>query len=102
LTSFLKIHTNIYCDGEIIASYSNFKITWSIDNATQGGSNLLSYVTEAHIHPNNFEAINVKKAFQLFSHTFAAAIKIAGHGKELNTDTWEATAVNNFGYHPVY
>jgi len=44
------------------------------------------------LHPNNFEAMNVKRAFQLFSHTFAAAIKTAGDGKELRTNTWEKTA----------
>jgi len=67
-------------------------MTWSIDNVTKGGSNLLSHITEAHIYPNNFEAMNVKRTFQLFSHTFAAAIKTPGHEKELNTETWEATA----------
>jgi len=92
LASFLRTHTNIYCDGKIIASYSDFEMTWSIDNVTKGGSNLLSHITEAHIYPNNFEAMNVKRTFQLFSHTFAAAIKTAGHEKELNTETWEATA----------
>lgn len=50
------------------------------------------YCLILHIHPNCFEAINVKRAFQLFSHTFAAAIKTAGDGKELNTNTWKATA----------
>jgi hypothetical protein len=92
LASFLRTHGNIYCDDKIIASYSDFEKTWSIDNATQGGSNLLSHITEAHIRPNTFEAMNVKRAFQLFSNTFAAAIKTAGHEKELNTNTWEATA----------
>jgi len=92
LASFLRTHKNIYCDRKIIASYSDFEMTWSVDNATKGGSNLLSHITEAHIHLNNFEAMNVKRAFQLFSHTFAAAIKTAEHGKELNTDTWQATA----------
>jgi len=36
--------------------------------------------------------MNVKRAFQLFSHTFAAAIKIAGDEKELNSSIWKATA----------
>ncbi|EFN69004.1 hypothetical protein EAG_07270, partial [Camponotus floridanus] len=47
---------------------------------------------EAHIRPNAFETMNVKRAFQLFSHTFAAAIRTAGHGKLLQTNTWDATA----------
>lgn len=67
-------------------------LTWSIDNATIGGSNLLSHITETHMNPNTFEAINVKRAFQLFSHRFLAAIKTAGYGKQLNTNTWQATA----------
>lgn len=36
--------------------------------------------------------MNVKRAFQLFSHTFAAAIKTAGHTKILQTSTWNTTA----------
>jgi len=36
--------------------------------------------------------MNVKRALQLFSHTFAAAIKTTGYEKELNTITWQATA----------
>lgn len=67
-------------------------MTWSIDNATKGGSNLLSHITEAHIRPNSFESMNVKRAFQIFSHTFVAAIKTAGYEKELSTMTWQATA----------
>jgi len=67
-------------------------MTWSIDNAAKGGSNLLSHITEAYIHPNIFEATNVKRAFQLFSNKFAVAIRTAGYEKELQTNTWEATA----------
>jgi len=52
----------------------------------------LSHITKAHIRPNTFEAMNVKRAFQLFSHKFAAAIRMAGYGKQLQTNTWEATA----------
>jgi len=36
-------------------------MAWSIDNATKGGSNLLSHITEAHIRPNSFESMNVKR-----------------------------------------
>lgn len=53
---------------------------------------MLSHITEAHIYSNSFEAMNVKRAFQLFSHKFAAAIRTAGYGKQLQTNTWEATA----------
>lgn len=92
LTSFLRKYDKIYCDGQVIASYSDFINTWNVDNATKGGSNLLSHITEAHIRPNAFQAINVKRAFQLFSHRFAAAIKVAGDGKEINSNTWKVTA----------
>lgn len=92
LASLLRKHKHLYRDGKIIASFSDFELTFSIDDATKGGSNLLSHITEAHIHPNTFETMNVKRAFQLFSHTFAAAIKTAGHGKLLQTNTWNATA----------
>lgn len=36
--------------------------------------------------------MNVKRAFQLFSHTFAAAIKLAGDERELDSNTWKAIA----------
>jgi len=36
--------------------------------------------------------MNVKRAFQLFSHTFAAAIKLVDDEKGLNSNTWKATA----------
>lgn len=58
---------------------------------TKRGSNLLSHITQAHIRPNCFKAVNVKRTFQLFSHTFAAAIKIAGDEEELDSSTWKAT-----------
>jgi len=92
LASLLRRQKNLFCDGKVIASYVDFEITWSIENAAKGGSNLLSHITEAHIHPNTFEAMNVKRVFQLFSNKFAAAIRTAGYGKELQTNTWEATA----------
>ena len=92
LASFLRTHRNLYCDGKVIASYLDFEMTLSIDNATTEGSNLLSHITKAHIRPNNFESMNVKRAFQIFSHTFASAIKKAGHERELNTTTWQETA----------
>ena len=92
LTSFFRKHTTLYCDGKIIASYTDIEMTWSIDNATKGGSNLLSHITEAHIRPNNFEAMRVNLAFQLLSHSMGCAIKTAGNENELDTETWEATA----------
>lgn len=92
LTSCLRTHGKIYYKGNVIVSYSDFVTTWNIDNATKGGSNLLSHITPAHIHPNCFEAMNVKRAFQIFSHRFAAAIKLAGEKKELDSDTWKTSA----------
>jgi len=93
--SLLRKHRYLYCNGEIIASYNDFEATWSIDDkSVKGSSNLLSYITEAHIRPNTFEAMNVKRAFQLFSHKFTAAIKMAGYGKQLQTNMWEATAIS--------
>lgn len=53
---------------------------------------MLSHITEAHIRSNNFEAMKVNLAFQLLSHKVACAIKTAGNEKELDTETWEATA----------
>ncbi|KMQ91814.1 transposable element p transposase [Lasius niger] len=92
LASLLRKHKYLYCDEKVIASFADFELTWSIDDATKGGSNLLSHITEAHIRPNAFETMNVKRAFQLFSHTFAAAIKTAGHKNMLRTNTWNETA----------
>lgn len=92
MASLLRKQKYLYCDGEVIASHTDFELTWSVDDAVKGGSNLLSHITEAHIHPNTFEAMNVKRAFQLFSHKFSAAMRIADYGKQLQTSTWEATA----------
>lgn len=92
LASLFRKYKYLYCDGKIIASYDDYEMTWYIDNAAQGDSNLLSHITKAHIRPNTFEAMNVKRAFQLFSNRFAAAIKTAGYSKQLQTNTWKATA----------
>lgn len=56
LASFLRTHDKIYCKGEIIASYSDFVKTWCIDNATKGGSNLLSI-----LHRHTFIRIVLKR-----------------------------------------
>jgi len=67
-------------------------MTWSIDNVAKEGSNLLSHITETHVHPNTFKKMNIKRVFQLFSNKFAAVIRTASYGEELQTNTWEATA----------
>ena len=92
LTKHVRKHKFLYCDEKVITSYADFELTWSIVDAAKGGSNLLSHITQVHIYPNTFEAMNVKRAFQLFSNKFAAAIRTAGYGKQLQTSTWEATA----------
>lgn len=92
LLSQLRCHKTLYCNGKVIAAYQDFEDTWIYDSAN-GTSNLLSHISEAHLHPNGFEAMNVKRAFQILSHTYASAIKLAGNDKNgLKSSTWEATA----------
>lgn len=81
----------MYHNGKVIAAYKDFEDTWKYDRAN-GTSNLLFHMSEAHLHPDGFEAMNVKRAFQMLSHTYACAIKLAGSDKNgLQSSTWEAT-----------
>ncbi|XP_068991131.1 uncharacterized protein [Neodiprion pinetum] len=92
LLSTLRTHKILYWRGQIIASYEDFVKTWRYDNCSTT-SNLLSHISEAHLFPSSFQAMNVKRAFQILSRRFAAAITTAGkdpHG--LNTETWQASA----------
>lgn len=71
--------------------HKDFEDTWKYDRAN-GTLNLLSHISEAHLHTDGFEAMNVKKVFQMLSHTYACAIKLTGNDKnELQSSTWEAT-----------
>ena len=76
LMSTLRTHGALYCDGEVIVAYDDFINTWRYD-CTNTTSRLLSHITEAHLFPNSFEAMNVKRAFQLLSLRFAAEVERA-------------------------
>lgn len=74
----LWTHKYLYAGTEAITAFDDFQQTWYLDKANVI-SNLLSHITEAHMAPNNWESMNVKRAFQMFSRRFAAAIETAGN-----------------------
>lgn len=92
LLSILRKYNVLYCEGKVVAVYEDFIETWRHDMRS-GTSRLLSHVTETHLFPNSFETMNVKRAFQILSHRFAAAMMTAGHDSAgLRSSTWEITA----------
>lgn len=92
LLSTLRTHKMLYCKGEVIVNYQDFIDTWEYDNCSTT-SHLLPHITKAHLFPSSFEAMNVKRAFQILSHTYAAAILIAGHDPQgLKSKTWQDSA----------
>ena len=100
LLAQLRTHQFLYdVDGNIIANFQDYVAAWNYDRKSPT-SNLLSHITEAHMDPNNWEVMNVLRAFHFFSKRFATAIRLAGadpkseiHGtKEHPTQTWKLTA----------
>lgn len=73
----LRKYKYIYKNGVVIASFDDLLNCWKIDQSNNT-SQLLGHLTKAHFLPNNFESMNVKRAFQLLSHTVASAIQTAG------------------------
>lgn len=86
----LRKYKRIYCNGEIIVDFDDFYNTWLIDNLNTT-SNLLSHLSQTHFDPNSFEAMNVKRAFQLLSLRMSSAIKLAGPNG-LQSTTWKKSA----------
>lgn len=72
-------------------SFHDLFATWQIDRQLNT-SNLLNHITYAHFYPNNFEVMNVKRAFQMLSARFAAAISTAGQSNTLKSSSWKASA----------
>lgn len=92
LVSLLRNYKVLYCEGEIIANFQDFLDTWEYDNLNST-SNLLSHITQAHLFPTSFQVMNVKRAFQVLSHTFASAISTAGNDPQgLQSKTWRSSA----------
>lgn len=90
LISQLRSHKFIYVNGEIIMSFQDLFDTWQFDR-NLNSSNLLCHITYAHFYPNNFEAMNVKRAFQMLSARFAASISTAGQSGALKSTSWQAS-----------
>lgn len=72
-------------------SFYDLFATWQFDRKLST-SNLLGHITYAHFYPNNFEAMNVKSAFQMLSARFAASISTAGQSNVLKSTSWKASA----------
>lgn len=91
LISQLRLHKYIYVNGEIIMAFYDLFATWQFDKSLST-SNLLNHITYAHFYPSNFEAMNVKRAFQMLSARFAASISTAGQSNVLKSSSWKASA----------
>lgn len=55
-------------------------------------STALRKLTDAHIHPNNFQKMRVKLATQVFNKTFSAVMNTCIHTKDLRSETADNTA----------
>lgn len=72
-------------------SWKDVVTTYHINKANHL-STALNKITDAHIHPNNFQKMRVKLATQVFSKTFYAAMYTCIHTKELLSKTANNTA----------
>lgn len=72
-------------------SFYDLFATWQFDRKLNT-SNLLNHITYTHFYPNNFKVMNVKRAFQMLSARFAAAISTAGQSNALKSFSWKASA----------
>ena len=90
----MRTHLLIYNGKEVVANFDDIKNTWEVDKA--GQSELLSHLDSSHFAPNAFQAMNVKRAFQLLSNRVASSIITAGEagqrGVGLKSKTWKKTA----------
>ena len=93
LIAHLRTYNEIYVDGKIVISFSDLKQTWEFDKS-HVTSNLLSFLSERHFNPSNFDVMKVSLAFQLLSRRMAAAIRLAGEDTKagLCSTTWQASA----------
>lgn len=97
LVGQLRTHRYLYDkEGNIIANIADFVKAWQYDK--QSSSQLLSHITDIHMAPNNWEVMNVQRAFQMLGKRFAKAIILAGKDpksglQESEPCTWEKTAV---------
>ena len=91
----IRKHKYIYTRSKIsnnyvpIVSFQDMVATWRIDQSKN--SNLLNLKYE-HFFPNNFQAMNVKRTFQVFGKRMASAVATAGNCKNLRSLTWRKTS----------
>ena len=92
----LRTHKMLYdSDGvTVIANFDDIKGAWELDRL--GQSQVLAHIDASHFEPNAFQAMNVKRAFQLLSNRMASSITLAGEagksGLGLKSQTWKQTA----------
>ena len=78
LLAQLRTHKYLYdAHGNIIANFQDYVTAWEYGRR-KSTSNLLNHITEAHMDPNSWEVVNVKRAFQFFSKKYAKALRLAG------------------------
>ncbi|XP_063972848.1 uncharacterized protein LOC135160339 isoform X2 [Diachasmimorpha longicaudata] len=97
IVTALRNHGGIWKDETKIVCWNDFVQSYEFDK-TLGTSNLLSHISDIHMAPNNFQSMNVKRAFQIFRARYAQAIRLWGYsmktaaGHNFASSTWEATA----------
>lgn len=88
----MRTYDSIYNDeSKIIVSFKDLRNTWQIDRSLNTSS-ILSHLDLSHFAPNSFQAMKVKRAFQLLSHTLASAIRTAGFSGQLSSSTWKSSS----------
>lgn len=97
VVSALRNHKGIWQDGRLIVSWDDFTSTYAFDR-TLATSNLLGHISDIHLSPNSFQAMNVQRAFQILGHRYAQAIKLWGtsmqesSGCNVASSTWKSSA----------
>lgn len=73
----LRKHKIIWdTNGKILVDFYDFVKVYQYDRLVKT-SRALPKITHTHIAPNNFQSMNVKRAFQLLGGAYAAAIRVA-------------------------
>jgi hypothetical protein len=74
-----------------VFSYKDVKDTYDLDKISKK-SNVLSKITDAHIHPTSFQKMRVKLDTQLLSHSMSSAISTNAETGQLCSKTAIDTA----------
>lgn len=74
-----------------VIDFNDIKFIYNLDQQSTTARALLK-ITEAHLNPSNFQKMSVKLATQVFSHSVAAAIRVALETGQLKSNSAKYTA----------